>query len=115
MTDAEIFGKLSRIFETHGFSHEDEEDLEDFLEDFEISNFAATGGNMGGRSVDFQAQPYGNSGMSPTRGGRLEIHTTIFVTVFNCTLYINLVPDQHPIKYGKRKIRKSSHGLNLDQ
>jgi hypothetical protein len=37
MTDAEIFGKLSRIFETHGFSGgaENDEDLEDLLEDFE--------------------------------------------------------------------------------
>ena len=38
MTDAEIFGKLSRIFETHAFSREGEdedEDLEELLEDIE--------------------------------------------------------------------------------
>jgi hypothetical protein len=56
MTDAEIFGKLSRIFETHAFARdEDEEDLEDLLEDFETNQ-------IGG-----YAYGYGNSASSPTR------------------------------------------------
>ena len=33
MTDADVFGKLSRIFETHAYG--EEEDLDDLLEDFE--------------------------------------------------------------------------------
>lgn len=33
MTDADVFGKLSRIFETHAYGEED--DLDDLLEDFE--------------------------------------------------------------------------------
>lgn len=36
MTDADVFGKLSRIFETHGFGEED--DIDDLLEDFEPTN-----------------------------------------------------------------------------
>lgn len=34
MGDAEVFGKLSRIFETHGFSGDDSA-LDDILEDFD--------------------------------------------------------------------------------
>ncbi|RYH19008.1 hypothetical protein EON65_26610 [archaeon] len=33
MTEADVFGKLSRIFETHAYG--EEEDLDDLLEDFE--------------------------------------------------------------------------------
>jgi len=36
MGDAEVFGKLSRIFETHGFSGDDSA-LDDILEDFDPS------------------------------------------------------------------------------
>ena len=36
MGDAEVFGKLSRIFETHGFG-EDDSALDDILEDFDPS------------------------------------------------------------------------------
>ena len=36
MGDAEVFGKLSRIFETHGFSADDAA-LDDILEDFDPS------------------------------------------------------------------------------
>jgi hypothetical protein len=34
MGDAEVFGKLSRIFETHGFSADDD-DLDNILDDFD--------------------------------------------------------------------------------
>jgi hypothetical protein len=34
MTDAEIFGKLSRIFETHGFLEDDDDELNELLNDF---------------------------------------------------------------------------------
>lgn len=37
MTDADVFGKLSRIFETHAFSNDDAA-LNDFLEDFDPNN-----------------------------------------------------------------------------
>lgn len=36
MGDAEVFGKLSRIFETHGFANDDAA-LDDILEDFDPS------------------------------------------------------------------------------
>lgn len=36
MGDAEVFGKLSRIFETHGFA-DDDAALDDILEDFDPS------------------------------------------------------------------------------
>lgn len=35
MTDADVFGKLSRIFETHALGGDDGEDLENLLEDFD--------------------------------------------------------------------------------
>jgi len=38
MSDAEIFGKLSRIFETHGFSEENDEELNDLLNDFYLED-----------------------------------------------------------------------------
>jgi len=36
MTDADVFGKLSRIFETHAFSGE--EDIDDLLEDLDTAH-----------------------------------------------------------------------------
>lgn len=37
MTDADVFGKLSRIFETHAFSNDDTQ-LNEFLDDFDPNN-----------------------------------------------------------------------------
>jgi hypothetical protein len=40
MGDAEVYGKLSRIFETHGFGTDDSA-LDDILEDFDPSDVYA--------------------------------------------------------------------------
>jgi len=54
MTDAEIFGKLSRIFETHAFSrdnNDDDEDLEGLLEDFDQAPSFSYLSSMGGEKA----------------------------------------------------------------
>ncbi len=54
MTEADIIGKLSRIFETHAFSEEDAEfDLEDLLGDFDSPYFNSSPGRYGGGSGGF--------------------------------------------------------------
>jgi hypothetical protein len=40
-SDAEVFGKLSRIFETHGFA-DDDSALDDMLEDFDTATLNKT-------------------------------------------------------------------------
>ena len=57
MTDADVFGKLSRIFETHAFSNDDSQ-LNEFLEDFDPNNpnFESTGGRSSSGSPSKKKQ-----------------------------------------------------------
>lgn len=76
MTDAEIFGKLSRIFETHAFSrdnNDDDEDLEGLLEDFDqVPSFSylnsSGGGGVGGAAE--KGLSGGGYATSPTKSLR---------------------------------------------
>lgn len=65
MTEADIIGKLSRIFETHAFAGEDADfDLDDLLDDFNSPEFSSS--MRGGPFAATAASPYRHN-QSPER------------------------------------------------